>query len=180
MTQTPNKLPIILCAGGALLQQHTNEHKIKQRTNQNQKNNKRGHTYVAFHLIPTAAPPYPLDERELSCSTIMRVWRSPSRHHGICYSNARHIAVHLYARGCSSLPRSEVVLAREEQAENDTWAKQPGAREVLAQPPFVVGGDGKEVSPAAAAHVLDSLDGYLQVRFLIFILLRCVCVCVCV
>lgn len=96
----------------------------------------------------------------------MRAWRSLSRHYETCYNNKRCNVVQLHSRACSTLPRSEVAVAREEKAQNEAWAKQPGAREVLAQPPFVVGGQGKGASPAPA-DALDSLDNYLQVRLLI-------------
>ncbi|CAN0449017.1 unnamed protein product, partial [Pylaiella littoralis] len=66
-------------------------------------------------------------------------------------------------RACSTLPRSEIAAAREERAQSEAWAKQPGAREVLAQPPFVVAGEGEGASPPAA-DVLDSLDSYLKAR----------------
>lgn len=60
------------------------------------------------------------------------------------------------ASSCTTV-RAEVEKAREQQAENELWAKTPGAREVLAQPVFDLGLEG-------SSGTLDSLDCYLQVR----------------
>lgn len=96
----------------------------------------------------------------------MRAWRSLSCHHETCYISLWCTVARPHTRACSTLPRSEIAAAREERAQTEAWAKQPGAREVLAQPPFVVAGEGEGASPPAA-DMLDSLDSYLKVRFLI-------------
>lgn len=49
-------------------------------------------------------------------------------------------------------------IAREEKAENERWAKQPGAREVLAQPLFEV-----DRKPDDANRMYHSLEDYLKV-----------------
>lgn len=88
----------------------------------------------------------------------MRLGRTISRCG--CYgTNAiRHIDLRRQASS-RALGLSE---ARKQQRDNESWAKQSGAREVLVQPPFEVEREEEGVS-AEAAGMLDSLEGYLQV-----------------
>lgn len=55
------------------------------------------------------------------------------------------------------MAQGDVGKARAQQAENEAWAKTPGAREVLAQPPFDADGGG------TTSTMLDSLEDFLQV-----------------
>lgn len=56
----------------------------------------------------------------------------------------------------SVLRKNEIERARSEQEENQRWAKEPGARDVLAQPPF-------DSMTGDTSRMLDSLEEYLQV-----------------
>lgn len=64
--------------------------------------------------------------------------------------------------------RSELDRAREEAADDIAWAKTPTAAAVLRQPPFL---DSLDVGRIASGDALESLDAYLQVRFVV------VCIC---
>ncbi len=92
---------------------------------------------------------------------------SLSRHHDAttCRRAVKRFAAHLRDNSISS----RIAQARAEHAENVAWSKQPDARAVLEQPPFVVegegGGGGAEGGggSTAASDTLGSLDAYLEV-----------------
>ncbi|CAM9380166.1 unnamed protein product [Ectocarpus sp. 4 AP-2014] len=78
---------------------------------------------------------------------------------GCCCSNATRRVVSS-VRAHSTLELSE---ARKQGEENRAWAKTPGARQVLDQPPFE--GEESDIGAARASTcMLESLEGYLQAR----------------
>lgn len=85
-------------------------------------------------------------------------WRCRRRHSvASFFVNSQHAAF------LSTAVQGNVGKAREQQAENEAWAKTPGAREVLFQPPFDADGGG------TALTKFDSLEDFLQVG----VCLRC-------
>ena len=62
-----------------------------------------------------------------------------------------------YASYSTVARQIEVERARSQQEENKRWAQEPGARDVLAQPPF------DEIA-VDTPSMLDSLENYLKVR----------------
>ncbi|CAB1112796.1 unnamed protein product [Ectocarpus sp. CCAP 1310/34] len=75
-----------------------------------------------------------------------------------CSSAARRDVFSM--RTHSTLELSE---AKKQGEENRAWAKTPGARQVLDQPPFE-GEDGDVGVARASTCTLESLEGYLQAR----------------
>lgn len=79
----------------------------------------------------------------------------------------------LFSTSHFSTPRDEAENVRQQQIEAENWAKQPGSREVLAQPTFKVNHndlfeDGKprgHHDQLAVFRPLDSLEAYLKVCF---------------
>ncbi|CAM9128906.1 unnamed protein product, partial [Scytosiphon promiscuus] len=80
-----------------------------------------------------------------------------------CYGTdfIRHTSLRRQASsGATTMGLSE---ARKQQKENESWAKQSGAREVMVQPPFNAELE-EESASAIGADLPDSLELYLQAR----------------
>ncbi|CAM9124183.1 unnamed protein product [Ectocarpus sp. 6 AP-2014] len=75
-----------------------------------------------------------------------------------CSSAARSVVSSMRAYSTLELPE-----ARKQGEENKAWAKTPGARQVLDQPPFE-GEHGDIGAARASTCMLESLEGYLQAR----------------
>lgn len=127
---------------------------------------------TTIHIISCARPAPPLcfatgeagrdDKAKLAASAtrvmlILRLLkRSLSQQHRQHGTRDRRVV----SRHASSLKTTPSAgdRAREEKKENERWAKQPGAREVLAQPPF-----NEDREQGAEADMCRSLEDYLKV-----------------
>ncbi|CAN0105678.1 unnamed protein product, partial [Hapterophycus canaliculatus] len=89
----------------------------------------------------------------------MRTGRSISR----CGCYCTKLVGHVGLRRQASSAAQRLSEARTQQRENESWAKQSGAREVLAQPPFGVE-CVEERASAATPGMLDSVEIYLKAR----------------